>query len=145
MSDKIIHLHWLWHMGPKAVHQVTKGMSLCGEKDLPPGDFVVALEDATCERCKEIATTIKTEPPPPLAAEPPRRFQKGVKIAWTPDGSAIIKMIVKHNVKKIGSAAAERFRILLDHDGKTVQEFLSAGGNVETLRNAIKDENAEIE
>src|SRR5580765_6389665 len=137
MAD-IIHLHWLWHLGPKAIHQVTKGMSLCGEKDLPPGDFVIALDDATCERCKEIATTIKTEAPPSLSTEKPtgQRFQKGVKIGWTPDGSARIKMIVKHNIKKVGSAAAERFRILLDHDGKTVQEFLSACGKFETLRNA---------
>jgi len=148
MTD--IHLHWLWHMGPKAVHQVTKGISLCGEKDLPEGDFVVELENATCERCKEIATTIKTEVPP-LADKPPttgslgRRFQKGVKIGWVPEPQSIIKMLVKHNPKKAGSAAAERFRILLDHDGKTAQEFIEAGGNVETFRNAIKDGFAENE
>jgi len=141
MPDRIIHLHWLWHMGEKAIHQVTKGISLCGAKELPPSDFVVALDDATCERCKQIATQIKEEtPPPPIIG-----VQKPKAVVNIPDGDAIIRMKVKHNVRKPGSGAAERFRVLLDHDGKKVQEFISAGGNPETLKNAIKDGNAEVE
>jgi hypothetical protein len=141
MPDKI-HLHWLWHMGPRAIHQVTKGMSLCGARDLPPGDFVIILEDATCERCREIATNIKEETPPEPTAVITAQKPKVVNI---PDGDAVIKMKVKHNIRKPGSGAAERFRVLLDHDGKRVQEFILAGGNPETLKNAIKDGNAEVE
>jgi hypothetical protein len=29
--------------------------------------------------------------------------------------------------------------LLLKHDGKTIQQFLDAGGNPETLANAIKE------
>jgi hypothetical protein len=142
MPDKI-HLHWLWHMGPKAVLGLTKGISLCSQKDLPPSQIAVDLEVATCERCKQIATQIKEEtPPPPMAII---GAQKPKAVVNIPDGEAIIRMKVKHNVRKPGSGAAERFRVLLDHDGKKVQEFISAGGNPETLKNAIKDGNAEVE
>lgn len=141
-----IHLHWLWHMGPKAIVGVTKAISLCGEKDLPPEQIAVELEQATCERCKQITTEIKEATPPPPPAPNPIERMKGKRYVYNiPDGSLTIRLLVEHNPKKIGSAAAERFRVVMNHDGKTVQEFLSAGGNPETLKNAMRDNYVEVE
>jgi hypothetical protein len=141
--SEIIHLHWLWHMGPKTAEGVTKGASLCGKLKLPRDKFVSFKEDATCERCLQLAIRVKSEEPSPPPKQTPQQMIKKVKNV--PDGAGTIKMLVKTNIKKPGSGQATRFGVLLRHDGKTVKEFLAAGGNPETLKNAIKDGNAEIE
>lgn len=51
------------------------------------------------------------------------------------------------NPKKPGSAAAARWQLLFDHAGKgsTVEQFLTAGGNAETLANAMAKGNVKVE
>lgn len=142
MTDRMIHLHWLWHMGPKAIVGVTKAISLCGEKDLTPDDIAVDLEQATCERCQQIATEVKQETPtaPIVATE-----KKVRPVHNIPDGALTIRMLVEHNIKKVRSGAFDRFKMLMEYDGRKVQEFLAAGGNPETLKNAMRDGYAEVE
>ena len=48
------------------------------------------------------------------------------------------------NPKKAGSGAAKRWDLLFSHDGKTVDQFITAGGNPETLANAMAKGNVEV-
>jgi len=48
------------------------------------------------------------------------------------------------NPKKAGSAAYGRWALLKQHHGKTVDEFIEAGGNHLTLRNAIRSGYADL-
>jgi hypothetical protein len=55
-----------------------------------------------------------------------------------------IKVLNGANPKKPGSGAAKRWDLLFSHDGKTVAEFAAAGGNLETLANAMTKGNVEV-
>jgi len=58
--------------------------------------------------------------------------------------SGTIRVANGTNPKKAGSGAAKRWDLLFSHDGKTVAEFLAAGGNPETLANAMTKGNVEV-
>lgn len=53
------------------------------------------------------------------------------------DDDSVIEMLAKENPRKPGSGAHARFDVLMRHGGKTVGEYKAAGGNTETLENAI--------
>jgi hypothetical protein len=48
------------------------------------------------------------------------------------------------NPAREGSDRHARWRLLEKSDGKTVEKFLAAGGNSQTLRNAIKSGNVKL-
>jgi hypothetical protein len=68
--------------------------------------------------------------------KPPAKVRGGAKVVFAP--SAVISWTKgKKNPKKAGSGAHDRWKLLMDHDKKTVAQFLSAEGNPVTLKNAI--------
>jgi hypothetical protein len=60
------------------------------------------------------------------------------------DESAVIRWLGDGNPKKAGTGAHARWDVLIRHGGKTVGEFLAAGGNPVTLQNAILQKRAEL-
>jgi hypothetical protein len=53
-------------------------------------------------------------------------------------------VLVPRNPRKPGTGKYERMALLLKHNGKTVEEFVEAEGNLETLKNAIKEQIVEV-
>jgi len=49
-KTQTIHLHWGFHR-PKLLAETTKGMSLCGVRDLPRDEMTAFKDDATCKVC----------------------------------------------------------------------------------------------
>jgi hypothetical protein len=70
-----------------------------------------------------------------------RSRQADVKL----DANSRIKMLTKDNWRKAGSGAHSRAALLISYDGKTVEDYAAAGGNLETLTNAISAKRAELE
>jgi hypothetical protein len=141
MSKSVVHLHWLWRKGPMASKNVTLGTSACGVYRLLPGQFTAHLADTTCDTCKEIAKQV------PLVATPPAPNNEVISLRkrGSINESGIIKLLVKHNPRKAGTPKHSRMAILMQHNGKTVKEFLKAGGNPLTLKNAMKENLVEVE
>jgi hypothetical protein len=73
----------------------------------------------------------------PGAARKPR-----VDAAEVPQGTIRVRGT---NPKKAGTGAHARWKLLLEHDGKTVAEFLKAKGNPTTLQNALAKKVVEVE
>lgn len=71
----------------------------------------------------------------------PRGSKKGEDISR----GGVIRMLVSENPRKPGSGAAQRFDFLLKFDGKKVGEYADAGGNLETLANAVAASRAKVE
>lgn len=72
---------------------------------------------------------------------------KAARPARAPKGdvpTGTIRVANGTNPKKPGSGAAKRWDLLFSHDGKTVDEFVAAGGNPETLANAMAKGNVEV-
>jgi hypothetical protein len=60
------------------------------------------------------------------------------------DDDAVITVTVDKNPRKPGTGAHTRFALLMEHSGKTVGEYKTAKGNMETLENAVKDGRASV-
>jgi hypothetical protein len=59
--------------------------------------------------------------------------------------AAIIRWVGGANPKKAGSAPHERWELLIAHSGRSVGQFVAAGGNTQTLANAIKGGYAQLQ
>jgi hypothetical protein len=73
-----IHLHWLFAVpgctgGVAGLRGVTLGTSICGKYNLPRNELTAFIDDATCERCLEIAD----QPPKPQRMPRERLLKKG--------------------------------------------------------------------
>lgn len=77
-----------------------------------------------------------------LKALPPAKVVGVPKPTEVPPGT--IKLLIKDNPRRAGSAAATRFDLLMKHNGKTTAAFMAAGGNSETLINAIAAKRVEV-
>jgi len=150
-----IHLHWLWRKGPEAARGVTLGAAACGVRGLKPGQFTSFKDDATCKDCLRVAETqpenvTRIAPPPKPDLRPVHRggtaefTQRAAPTKSNFPSNAVITTLVKHNPRKVGSGKHQRMAVLLAHNGKTVKEFLAAGGNSETLKNAVKEKIVEV-
>lgn len=58
----MIHLHWLYFKGPKALDNLTSGASLCGKFGLGREVIVTQVEEAACPRCLELAGARSAQP-----------------------------------------------------------------------------------
>jgi hypothetical protein len=141
MTKSVVHLHWLWREGPRSSKEVTLGTSLCGVYNLLSAQFTPHLADATCDTCKDIAKRAPAVATPPAPNNEVISLRKRGSI----NEGGVIKMLVKHNPRKAGTPKHVRMGILMQHNGKTVKEFLKAGGNPLTLKNAIKENLVEVE
>lgn len=81
---------------------------------------------------------------PPASVRPPkeRGDAKPPKLARVEkpsdlDGSAVLTIVNTANPKQAGSSAHGRWSLLLGGGHATVADFLQAGGNPETLKNAV--------
>ena len=144
-KDDAIHLHntygrMLRPFELEDYNRTSIGIGLCGAQKLPRGRFVRDPETVTCNRCLQLAKN-GPRPQPDPAPEPPlpptKRAVKG-----TPSGVIVAK--IKQNPRKRNTMKYDRMALLLKFDGKTVKEFAAAEGNLETLRNAIKENIVEI-
>jgi hypothetical protein len=145
----VIHLHYGWDDAKQTksipLKVISIGIAVCGAKGLPRGTFVNEPKQVTCPACvarykqgpatpspaPEPAPEPKPEPPPkPVKSAPP---VKGAPTTGT------ITALVKHNPRKPGSGKFDRMSLLLKHNGQSVEAFAAAGGNLETLRNAIRE------
>jgi hypothetical protein len=147
MKGTAIHLHWGWNDAAAnkrdPLHTISIGIAACGAQHLPRGFFVNDPEAVTCSECleKSKAAPIRRPDPPPSPA--PSVVAAKAK-ASTANGKGVIMVLVPRNPRKPGSAKYERMALLLKHNGKTVAEFAEVGGNLETLRNAIKEQIVEV-
>jgi len=151
---KPVHLHWLWHAGPKAMQGIVLGMGACGTGKLVPSQFTHSQEQATCKACHAAAAAYMAQqaaqPAPPVSPKPaPARVakangQKATSASPKPNAGATIKVLVPRNPRRPGTGKHERMALLLKHSGKTVQEFEAAGGNLLTLKNAIIEKLVEL-
>jgi hypothetical protein len=138
-NDDYIHLHYGWNdleqVKRTPLHIISIGIAECGAKDLPRGRFLNDPETVTCPACL-IKAKEKPKPPeqPPLSPPPPPQQQP---VHGTPSG--VIVALVKRNPRKQGTAKYDRMALLLKHDGQSVEAFTTAGGNITTLKNAIKE------
>ena len=150
-----VHLHWLWRKGPEASRGVTLGAAACGVRGLKPGQFTSFKDDATCKDCLRVAeiqpeNVTRIAPPPKPDLRPVHRggtaeFTKRAEpMRSSFPSNSFIKMLVNHNPRKVGSGKHKRMSVLMAHNGKTVGEFLAAGGNAETLKNAVKEKLVEV-
>lgn len=58
----MVHLHWLYFKGPKALDCVSKGASLCGQFRVDREDLVSSAESCNCARCLELAGARSAQP-----------------------------------------------------------------------------------
>lgn len=79
-----------------------------------------------------------------LAPAPAKGERAGKKGASIPDDGTI-RMLTKDNPRKPGSGAHARFEVLRKFDGKKVAAYRAAGGNMETLDNAVAAGRAKVE
>jgi hypothetical protein len=162
----VVHLHCLWHLGAaRSTAGVVSGIVLCGQKGLPKGHFTADVKAVTCPACLQRATA---PPPAPgavgagaapgapaagglghptghLAAPAPALRNTNARGKASYPAGAVIVMAIKHNIRKAGTAKHARFAVLLAHHGKTYGEYLKAGGNAETLRNAVNEALCEVQ
>jgi hypothetical protein len=136
----VVHLHGLYHIGPSSVAGVVSAIAVCGARRLPKGQFTADVEETTCSICLQRAKG-RAAAAPPMPVQAPPSKAKGL-MAYPPQ--AIITMAVKRNIRKPGSGKHARFQVLLDHHGKTYAEYIQAGGNPETLRNAVTEAVCEV-
>jgi hypothetical protein len=147
MKGTAIHLHWGWNDAAAnrrdPLHTISIGIGCCGAQNLPRGFFVNDLEAVTCQACLEKA---KEKPKPqPTPPPPPAPSVVAAKAkASTANGKGVIMVLVPRNPRKPGTGKYERMALLLKHNGKTVEEFVEAEGNLETLKNAIKEQIVEV-
>lgn len=141
----MMHLYWAWTK-PEMAKGVTKGIVLCGVNLVPQDQFTVELKKVTCKECLAMSKR-KPEPAPVKKEEPKAPALKGLNARGKLEypASAVIVMAIKHNIRKAGSAKAERFQVLLNHNGKTYGEYIKAGGNPLTLKNAVNDFLCEVQ
>jgi hypothetical protein len=156
MADNAIHLHHSYGTQRRRwepeFEQITIGIALCGAQKLPRGRFVLDLEAITCPHCAQRAKAGPPKPPPQPPISPPATARGGraatphkgrATPAPAPANGRIVAM-VQRNPRKQGTAKHARMALLLQHNGKTVAEFAAAGGNLETLKNAIKESIVEV-
>jgi hypothetical protein len=145
MKGTAIHLHWGWNDAAAnkrdPLHTISIGIACCGAQNLERGFFVNDLEAVTCPACLEKAKAAPSRPSPP-PPEPETVVHKAK--ASTGNGKGVIMVLVPRNPRKPGTGKYERMALLLKHNGKTVAEFAEVGGNLETLRNAIKEQIVEV-
>lgn len=55
-ENDLVHLYWLWHRGPSAIAGVTRAISICGAKSLPRTLVTLDPKEATCPKCKRLAS-----------------------------------------------------------------------------------------
>jgi hypothetical protein len=160
----MIHLHHAYKHGSKAMEGLRLGMAACGGKSLPTASLTSAKAAATCKACLAAAARWEAAAPPaPPPAPPPAALPAPLgkangrgryppsgptpttrQRAGLPAGNGTITLRVPRNPRKPGSGQHARFALLLAHNGKTVTEFLAAGGNPQTLKNAISQNLAEV-
>lgn len=143
----LIHLHWGWNDPAQVkrdpLHTISIGIACCGAQNIPRGFFVNDPEAITCKACMEKAKNAPkriVEPPPPPKPEAVAAKAK----ASASNAKGVIMALVPRNPRKPGTGKFERMALLLKHNGKTVDDFAKAGGNLETLRNAIKEQIVEV-
>lgn len=141
-QPKTRHAHWLWHQGPAALAGVKKAIALCGAKDLPASQVTCDTGEVTCAACQQLVALAKAPPKAAPAdsesADARRRGPKPGAGDWPWSAGARITLLTKVNPCKRGTAKHDRWSIVFEHDGKTWEEYREAGGNPETLRNAVK-------
>lgn len=74
-----------------------------------------------------------------------QQSKKSKEAAAVLSETAVIKILTEGNPRKPGTGAHARFEKLREFNGKTVGAYAAAGGNLETLTNAIKDKRAAAE
>jgi hypothetical protein len=157
-EKKIVHLHWLWHRGERGVLSGLKlGFAACGAGKVSMEQFTHEVKKANCPACHTYAKSYKAALTAMPAAAPSGARGKlngqglGHPSAAAPKGSrkaapaqGTIKALTPRNPRKPGTGKHARMALLLKHNGKTVKEFGEAGGNMQTLKNAIKEKIVEV-
>jgi hypothetical protein len=95
-----------------------------------------APQDGEAERAQRVRSELAAQKPP----KAPRGSKKGEGI----DEAGIITMLTNENPRKPGTGAYTRFEQLRSFAGKTVRDYKAAGGNMETLDNAIAAKRAQV-
>lgn len=161
MADDAIHLHHSFGQArgkwEPVFEHISIGIALCGAQRVPRGQFILDPEAVTCQRCLQRAKDgpPKAPPPPPLGPPPAAAASvgRGGRAATTPKGrntpipapaNGRIVALVQRNPRKQGTGKHARMAVLLQHNGKTVDEYAKAGGNLETLKNAMKEGIVEV-
>jgi hypothetical protein len=147
-SSKIIHLYSHWRQGTGGFAGIINASGLCGAKNLLREQMTVKLAEATCPRCLAKAKEAKapkveerkkakeTTEEPIVEKEKKRGRSSGGE--WPYAAGAVIKLLTSRNPTKPGTAKHKRWSILFAHNGKTWEEYRDAGGNPDTLKNALK-------
>lgn len=145
-NNEIVHLHWSYGKPiPNFLfEEISLGISLCGTKQLPRGLFVLDKSVATCPECLESAKKGPVEFVLPPKSPKPLSVPSASRSTLQKPTEGCIKVLVKNNPRKPGSGKYERMALLLKHDGKTVAEFAASGGNLETLKNAMRENIVEV-
>lgn len=134
-EDGTIHLHENWRELDDLAED-TKLVALCGAKKLQRWQFEFKRARATCGDCLARASRVKLAK---VLSGKEKKPARGL-LSLSPDG--VIHMLIKNNPFK--GAKAERFNKIKEHNGKTVQEFTTNGGNMEALSNRVKDKMVEV-
>lgn len=152
-----MHLHHGYRLGPRIIAGVTLGISLCGARKLKPQEFTIDKAAVTCKACLTLAkheaeqAAATPQAGPPVGPSPVAARVGKAKAGNVTSGHAkpvlqgTITLLVAHNPRKRGSAKWERFEVVRKHSGQSVAAYLQAGGNAETLANAVKDHLVKLE
>lgn len=73
---------------------------------------------------------------------PPVRRGGSLKSASLFAPSDVIHVLIKKNPRQEGSGAYDRMNVLMKHNGRSFADFVQAGGNPTTLKNAIAKKQA---
>jgi hypothetical protein len=57
---------------------------------------------------------------------------------------AVITVVAAENPRREGTAPHDRFKVVMKHNGKTVGQFLKAGGETRALRRAVSEKLAKV-
>ena len=134
-EDGTIHLHVDWRE-LDSLENVDLD-ALCGAEKLQRWQFEFKRARATCPEC--LARASRGKLARVISGKEKKKASKGL-LALPPDH--IIKVLVKANPFK--GAKALRFDKIKEYNGKTVQEFITGGGNLEALSNRVKDSMVEV-
>jgi hypothetical protein len=134
-EDGTIHLHENWRE-LKSFAENTKLIALCGAKKLQRWQFEFKRGRATCADCLARASHVKLAR---VISGKEKKKARGL-LSFSPDH--IIKVLVKTNPFK--GAKGLRFEKIKEFNGKSVQEFIADGGNIEALSNRVKDKMVEV-
>lgn len=148
MKSKIIHLNYIW---PTVMTNTTSFAGMCGMQNLHRGQVTNDKSKITCPRCSTAAATNSltaldaTRAAPAKAKAPVRaRGGRGMGKAWPWPPGAKLHLLTQINPVRPGSAKHTRWAMMFTHDDKSWEEFKAAGGNLETLQNAILQKVVEV-